>query len=233
MIISGFQPLSLLDYPGVICSIIFTQGCPFRCVYCHNPELIPAEAPDAHPAVKEEEVIDHLLRRKNIVEGVCITGGEPTVHPDLPDFINKLKRLGLLVKLDTNGLNPRMIEKLIKDRQVDFFAMDLKHTWERYAEVIGINQQKVIDNCRETFRLIQDSGIPHEFRTTVYSGLHGKEELEEIASQLREGERYALQEIRYAKTLTPGLERTVPLNLEAVAEGIRTKYPSLQIEVRS
>jgi pyruvate formate lyase activating enzyme len=233
MIISGFQPLSLLDYPGIICSIVFTQGCPFRCVYCHNPELIPAEAPDANSILKEEEIIDHLIRRKNIVEGVCITGGEPTVHPDLPDFIRKVKRLGMLVKLDTNGLSPRMIEQLIKDRQVDFFAMDLKHTWERYAEVIGINQQKVIDNCRETFRLIQDSSVPHEFRTTVYSGLHAKEELEEIASQLREGERYALQEIRYGKTLDPTLARTVPLNLEAVAQGIRTKYPYLQIEVRS
>lgn len=233
MIISGFQPLSLLDYPGIICSIVFTQGCPFRCVYCHNPELISIEAPNPNSILKEEEIIDHLIRRKNIVEGVCITGGEPTVHPDLPDFIRKVKRLGMLVKLDTNGLSPRMIEKLIKDRQVDFFAMDLKHTWERYQEVIGITQQKVIDNCRETFRLIQDSGVPHEFRTTVYSGLHGKEELEEIASQLREGERYALQEIRYGKTLDPTLARTVPVNLEAVARDIRTKYPCLQIEVRS
>lgn len=231
--ISGFQPLSLLDYPGIICSIVFTQGCPFRCVYCHNPELIPTKAPDANKVLKEEDVLEHLNRRKNIVEGVCITGGEPTVHPDLPDFIKKVKRLGMLVKLDTNGLTPRMIEKLIKERLVDFFAMDLKHTWERYSEVIGISQKNVIDNCRETFRLIQESSVPHEFRTTVYSGLHGKEDLEEIAGQLREGERYALQEIRYGKTLNPGLERTEPLDLSNVANSIRSNYPSLQVEVRS
>lgn len=233
MMISGFQPLSLLDYPGIICSIVFTQGCPFRCVYCHNPELIPTKAPDANKVLKEEDVLEHLNRRKNIVEGVCITGGEPTVHPDLPDFIKKVKRLGMLVKLDTNGLTPRMIEKLIKERLVDFFAMDLKHTWERYSEVIGISQKNVIDNCRETFRLIQESSVPHEFRTTVYSGLHGKEDLEEIAGQLREGERYALQEIRYGKTLNPGLERTEPLDLSNVANSIRSNYPSLQVEVRS
>lgn len=233
MIISGFQPLSLLDYPGIISSIIFTQGCPFRCVYCHNPELIPAQAPDASRVLKEEDILKHLNKRKHIVEGVCITGGEPTVHTDLPEFIKKVKRLGMLVKLDTNGLTPRMIEKLIKERLIDFFAMDLKHTWEQYSEVIGINQKNVINNCRETFRLIQDSPIPHEFRTTVYSGLHGKEDLEAIAEQLREGEHYALQEIRYGKTLNPTLARTKSLDLEDVANTIRNKYPLLRVEVRS
>lgn len=233
MIISGFQPLSLLDYPGVISSIIFTQGCPFRCLYCHNPELIPTQTADPDKVLKEEKILDQLYQRKHIVEGVCITGGEPTVHPDLPDFIRKVKRLGLLVKLDTNGLSPRMIERLIKERLVDFFAMDLKHTWERYSEVIGITQKSVIDNCRETFQLIQDSSVPHEFRTTVYSGLHRKEDLEEIADQLREGERYALQDIRYEKTLHPELPRTERLDLEAIAQGIRTKQPLLKVEVRS
>jgi pyruvate formate lyase activating enzyme len=233
MIISGFQPLSLLDYPGIIASIIFTQGCPFRCVYCHNPELIPIQTADADKIIKEEGLLEQLARRKQIVEGVCITGGEPTIHADLPDFIKKVKRLGMLVKLDTNGVNPRMIEKLIKERLVDFFAMDLKHTWERYSDVIGIRQKNVIDTCRETFHLIQDSSIPHEFRTTVYSGFHNTEDLEEIAGQLREGERYALQEIRYGKTLNPTLARTEPLDLESVANSIRSNHPLLQVEVRS
>ncbi len=233
MIISGFQPLSLLDYPGVISSIIFTQGCPFRCLYCHNPELIPVQITNPGNTLKEENILEQLYRRKHIVEGICITGGEPTVHADLPNFIKKIKRLGLLVKLDTNGLSPRVIERLIRERLVDFFAMDLKHTWGRYSEVIGIEQKSVIDNCRETFDLIQNSSIPHEFRTTAYSGLHTKEDLEKIASQLHEGERYALQDIRYEKTLNPTLARTKPLDLESVATDIRMKNPLLQVEVRS
>lgn len=233
MIISGFQPLSLLDYPGIICSIIFTQGCPFRCVYCHNPELIPVHAPNVNTLLKEEDVLEHLNRRKHIVEGVCITGGEPTVHPDLPEFIKKVKRLGMLVKVDTNGLTPRMVEKLIHEKLVDFFAMDLKHTWGRYSEVIGIHQKSVIDNCQETFHLIQDSAVPHEFRTTVYSAFHTREDLEEIAGQLREGERYALQQIRYEKTLKKPLTQTNPLDLELVASSIRRRYQLVQVEVRS
>lgn len=233
MIISGFQPLSLLDYPGVICSIVFTQGCPFRCVYCHNPELIPVQSASPEKAAMEETVLENLAKRKHIVEGVCITGGEPTVHADLPEYIKKIKRLGMLVKLDTNGVHPRMIEGLIKDRLVDFFAMDLKHVWDRYAEVIGINQKNVIDNCRETARLIQTSTIPHEFRTTVYSALHSEEDLLEIARQLPEGEHYAMQAIRYEKTLQPDLTKTPALDLELVAQRIRTKRPDLQIEVRA
>lgn len=233
MMISGFQPLSLLDYPGVISSIIFTQGCPFRCVYCHNPELIPHQTAHTDKTITEESVLDQLYRRKHIVEGVCITGGEPTIHPNLPDFIRKVKNLGLLVKLDTNGIHPRMVEGLIKERLVDFFAMDLKHTWERYSEVIGLSQKNVIDLCQETFHLIQDSTIPHEFRTTVYSGFHAKEDLEQIAAQLKEGEHYALQDIRYEKTLNPALRQTAHLDLEAIAQGIRTKFPSLELEVRS
>ncbi len=233
MMIAGFQPLSLLDYPGIICSIVFTQGCPFRCVYCHNPELIPNQSLDAKKMIEEETVFETLKQRKHIVEGVCITGGEPTVHPDLPEFIKKIKRLGLLVKLDTNGVDPRMIEDLLKQHLVDFIAMDLKHKWERYHEVIGINQQNVIDNCRETFRLIQASSTPHEFRTTVYPALHSEQDLQQIAEMLQDGERYALQEVRYEKTLKTDLARTKKLDLEAVAEHIRICRPGITVEVRT
>ncbi len=233
MIFAGLQPCSLIDYPGVIASTIFTQGCPFRCVYCHNPELIPVCTSDPDQPQKEEHVLEQLYQRRRIIEGVCITGGEPTIHADLPDFIKKVKRLGLLVKLDTNGIHPNMIERLIKDQLVDFFAMDLKHTWEHYSDVIGIDQSSAVNSCKNTFHLIQDSAIPHEFRTTVYSGLHGQEDLKAIASQLRPGERYALQDIRYGTTLNPILTRTPSLDLKKIADEIQTLYPMLHLEVRS
>lgn len=233
MIISGFQPLSLLDYPGIIASIIFTQGCPFRCVYCHNPELIPTQPINATQAYSEEAILDRLAKKKHIVEGVCITGGEPTVHHDLPLFIKKIKDLGLLVKLDTNGVHPRMAESLIDARLIDFIAMDLKHTWDRYADVIGIQQKNIVDNCRETFDIIQASSLPHEFRTTVYSGVHSGEDLEAIAAQLKDDESYALQDIRYDKTFEANLKKTPRLDLEAVAASIRAKQPALRLEVRT
>lgn len=230
MIISGFQPLSLLDYPGTVCSIIFTQGCPLRCVYCHNPELLPVKSANRIP---EDTVFSTLKKRKNVVEGVCVTGGEPTIHHDLPEFIKKLKDLGLQVKLDTNGVNPRMIEKLIQDKLVDFFAMDLKHTWERYSEVIGTSQNNIVANCQETFHLIQDSSIPHEFRTTVYPELHSENDLVKIANQLIHDEHYSLQGIRYQKTLVPNLPQSRELDLDKVSQRIRAKQPNLRVEVRT
>lgn len=233
MIIAGFQPLSLLDYPGIICSIVFTQGCPFRCIYCHNPELITVKPQKNEDTIPEATILETLRHRRNIIEGVCVTGGEPTLHPDLPEFLKKIKQLGLLVKLDTNGVNPQMVQKLIEERLVDYIAMDLKHTWECYAEVIDIPQKHVIENCQKTARLIQTSSVPHEFRTTVYPTLHREEDLLAIADQLYEGESYALQQIRYEKTRKPNLVQSSPLDLELIADRIRAKHPSLQIEVRA
>lgn len=233
MTIAGFQSLSLLDYPGIISSIIFTQGCPFRCVYCHNPELIPIKPLDPQSCIDEERVIERLKQRLRMIEGVCITGGEPTMHPDLPKFIKKIKELGLLVKLDTNGVHPRMIAELLRDHLVDFIAMDIKHSWEKYAQIIGINQKNVIDQCRETCDLIQNSGIAHEFRTTVYPALHSIQDLQHIAGQLNEGTHYALQEIRYEKTFETQLSKTKKMDLREVSRLIAEQYPQLHIEVRT
>ena len=233
MYFAGYQPLSLLDYPGVISAILFTQGCPFRCVYCHNPELIPITSAKPESLLTEEHILQELTKRKHIVEGVCITGGEPTIHQDLPAFIKKLKALGFLVKLDTNGLTPTMVQQLVDEKLVDYIAMDIKHTWERYAEVIKITQKQVINNCKKTFQIIQQSSIPHEFRTTVYSGLHAEKDLLEIADQLLPGDHYAMQEIRYKKMLDPTIPRTTPLDLYAIADTMRRNHPHLAIEVRA
>jgi pyruvate formate lyase activating enzyme len=201
-------------------------------VYCHNPELIPVCQPPTEKSIQPETIIDYLQKHLNVIEGVCITGGEPTIHPDLPELIQTLKRLGLRIKLDTNGLHPEMIQTLLDRRLVDFIAMDLKHAWNRYPAIIGINQPQVITNCERTFALIQASSIPHEFRTTVYSAIHSPDDLVEIADQLQDGERYVLQAIRFQKTLRPNLAQTPPHDLEHIIASIRSRRPLLQLETR-
>ncbi|MDP2630171.1 MAG: anaerobic ribonucleoside-triphosphate reductase activating protein [Candidatus Uhrbacteria bacterium] len=201
MNIAGVQALSLIDYPEKPCSIIFTQGCVFRCSYCHNPDLIPLDAPSV--AKTADEVIEFLSKRASFVDAVCITGGEPTLQTGLEEFIVRLKDIGLSVKLDTNGIRPDIISRLLEKKLVDYIAMDLKHRWEEYPAVIRISNQGIIDRCKETFPLIQSSGVPHEFRTTIMPGVHTREDFFSIAGQLVPGERYYIQKTVTKKTLEP------------------------------
>ncbi len=230
MRIAGLQPLSLLDYPGKVAALIFTQGCPFRCAYCHNPELIPVREGVDLP---ENEVLTRLEKRREFLDGVCVTGGEPTVHPDLPEFLSRLKALGLAVKLDTNGVHPRMMQRLLDAGLIDFVAMDLKHVWRRYGDVAGPSAGTAADNCRATQMLIGDSGVAHEFRTTVWSAVHAENDLLEIASGLPQGSHYALQRLRFGNVLDPGMRRGGVLDLDACAERIQAARPDLHIEVRA
>lgn len=230
MRIAGFQPLSLLDYPGVVASVVFTQGCPFRCAYCHNPDLIPLTG--QAPAWSEDTIVEEMRRHKKIADGVCVTGGEPTIHPDLPAFLARLKGEGFRVKLDTNGVNPAMIDALFRDRLVDYVAMDLKHAWRKYATVTGVEQARATENCERTFRLIQASGIPHEFRTTMYPGMHTEDEIVEISTQLNDGERYAVQPIRYGKTLDERLKTFPQVDTERLENRIRAARPDIELVIR-
>jgi len=230
MRIAGLQPVSLLDFPGRVAAIVFTQGCPLRCVYCHNPELIAARG---GPSIGAEAALERIGARRMFLDGVVVTGGEPTVHPDLPEFLASIKAIGLETKLDTNGVHPRMIERILKKGLVDYVAMDVKHVWERYPDVTARAQPAVAENCAETMRLLRASGVPCEFRTTVYPALHDVDDLLAIAEYLGPGDRFALQEIRYGKTLDPDLPRTGRPDLESVAERIRAARPGLMVEVRA
>lgn len=163
MLIGGFQKCSLIDYPGRVCAIIFTTGCNFRCPYCHNPELV---YPGLYPKpIPEKEILSFLARREGRLDAVTITGGEPALQTDLADFIMKVKKHGFLVKLDSNGSKPEVLENLINSKTVDYIAMDVKAPLQKYKTVTGsdIDPEKI----RESIELIMNSNTDYEFRTTV------------------------------------------------------------------
>lgn len=193
MRIGGFQKMTLIDYPGKIATTVFTVGCSFRCGFCHNPELvIPAKFPK--PNNMAEEFFQHLSRRKGKLEGVCITGGEPTIQPDIIEFIKKIKQMGFLVKLDSNGTQPEVLGKIIKEKLVDFIAMDIKSSPNRYPLATGIDFD--IKKIKKSVKLIMESGIDYEFRTTVVPGIHDEKDFEKIGKWIKGARAYYLQEYR-------------------------------------
>ena len=187
MKISGFQKVTLLDYPNKIAAIIFTQGCNFNCSYCQNSDLIPLK----EGWFKEEEILEYLKKRRKVLDGLVISGGEPTIQKDLIPFIKKVKKLGLLVKLDTNGSNPKVLEELINNNLVDYVAMDIKCTFLNYHEVIKGNAN--IENIKKSIKLLKQSSVSHEFRTTIIKSFHDMSKILKICEYLGNKERIYLQ----------------------------------------
>lgn len=230
MLIGGFQKLTLLDYPEKPSAMIFTQGCTFLCPFCHNPELI--YPPEGVKFIPEEEILDYLVEKKKMLDGLVITGGEPTIHKDLGVFIKKVKNIGIAVKLDTNGTSPETVERFLSEGIIDYFAMDLKHTWEKYNTIARSKKEGMIDDVQKTFLLIQSSGVPHEFRTTVFPGFHSEDDFVTIASYLKPGETYFLQDISYKHTLEKNLDESLHLDVSKITAKLKVKYPQLTIEDR-
>lgn len=197
MRIGAIQKFSMIDYPGKLSAIIFTQGCNFRCPYCHNPELVSSEL--FQEPLTEEEIFQFLETRKNKLDAVCITGGEPTMHLDLPTFIAKIKAMGFLVKLDTNGTNPQMLEELIAAELVDYLAMDIKAPLNSYSNVTKTEVD--ISVIKESIQIIEKSNVEYEFRTTIISTLHSEEDIIEMAKSLGKAKHYFLQKFVPTKTL--------------------------------
>jgi pyruvate formate lyase activating enzyme len=162
MKIGGFQPFTLTDYPGHVAAIVFTQGCNWRCPYCHNARLLPTDRPKRE-LIPETYVFDHLSTRRRQLDGLVITGGEPTIQEDLPRFIRRVRRLGLKIKLDTNGSRPGVIRQLLEENLLDYIAMDIKAPLEQYESVI--RRPVDADALQASMELIKNSSVPHEFRT--------------------------------------------------------------------
>ncbi|MBU2561498.1 MAG: anaerobic ribonucleoside-triphosphate reductase activating protein [Nanoarchaeota archaeon] len=206
MIIAGVERTSLVDWPEKICSTVFIAGCNFRCPFCHNPELVLPEEIEKIEAMTENELLTALVGRKRLIDGVCITGGEPLMSPDIVKLLHKIKDKGFAIKLDTNGSVPTLLKKLIEDKLIDYVAMDIKAPKERYDEVTGINAN--IRLIEESIKILKESSIDYEFRTTVVKGLLAKEDIIAIGEWIKGARAYYLQQFMSTeKTLSPEYRR--------------------------
>lgn len=196
MIISGFQKLTLLDYPEKTACLIFTQGCNFRCPFCHNKDLLCHSKGE----FQEEEIFNYLEKRKGLIDGVCITGGEPLLQPDIQNFISKIKDMGFLVKLDTNGSNPEKLQELLNLNLLDYVAMDIKNDFNDYLETSGILKFN-LDNIKKSIEIIKNSGIDYEFRTTIVKQLHNLDKILSICDYLGCDTKYYLQNYNDCETV--------------------------------
>jgi len=194
MLLGGLQKLTLIDYPGKVAMTVFTVGCNFRCPFCHNPELVFPDFGGATGSILEKEFFDFLKIRQEKIDGVCITGGEPTIQKDILEFMKKIKELGFLVKLDTNGSRPDVLKKALDQNLVDFVAMDIKNCLEKYNLTNGTETD--LERIKLSVEMIKNSRKEYEFRTTVVPGLHTKEDFDRIGEWLKGSKNYALQEYR-------------------------------------
>jgi pyruvate formate lyase activating enzyme len=201
MRIGGLTKSSLIDYPGKIAAVLHLAGCNLRCPFCHNPELVlPSCFQEPVPVA---EVMAFLERRRERLDGVVVSGGEPTIHDDLPELIANIKALGFALKLDTNGMHPEMLRCLLSDGLLDYIAMDVKAPLKTYASACG--KTVPVEKLRTSIWLIKNSGVRHEFRTTVVPGLHTVRELKAIADDIHGAECYAVQDFVSDRPLNPGL----------------------------
>ncbi len=185
--IAGFNKLSLLDYPGKMACIIFTKGCNFKCSYCHNSSLVLDKKT---PLISHEEIFNYLEKRKNVLEGVVISGGEPTIQKGLVEFITKIKEIGYKVKLDTNGSNPKVLKELIDKNLVDYVAMDLKNVFEKYN--LTTDSTVNINNIKKSIAILKEKKIDFEFRTTIVNEYHTLDDIKKLI-EYTSGYKYYLQ----------------------------------------
>ena len=207
MKIAYIEPLTLIDYPGEVACVLYTVGCNFHCPYCHNPELVDESAVVHFDIAKS---VSWLKSNSTLLDGVVITGGEPTIHSDLPSLIVEIKKLGLLVKLDSNGTNPEMLKRLIADNLLDYIAMDIKSPLLEYSQTV--NRPVNVENIKKSITLLMSSGVPYEFRTTLIKQLAPPEKVLEIAQLIKGADRYVLQKFVSTKVLNPQFRRKTTYN---------------------
>lgn len=216
MELGGFQKNTLIDYPGKVASIVFTIGCNFRCPFCYASELVLPKKIKNQPRVPIADFFDFIKKRKGLIDGIVICGGEPTMQKGLIEFIEKVKENGLKVKLDTNGYLPNILEKLFEKKLLDYVAMDIKSSKKKYKKYSGVNVN--ISKIEKSINLIKSSGIDYEFRTTVAPGIEKKDILE-IVDWIKPAKKYFLQEFSGQKELiNPKIQKLLVLNRSSLEE---------------
>ena len=229
MLISGLQKLTLLDYPGHVACTVFTAGCNFRCPFCHNAALVLPERIAGDPD-GAETVLQFLRRRQGILDGVAITGGEPLLHPDLPDFLRAIRDLGYSIKLDTNGSFPERLEKVVREGLVDRVAMDIKNSPALYAKTVGLREfdLKAVERSKD---FLLRGRVDYEFRTTAVKGLHTAESLTEAAEWIRGAAEYYLQQFKDSGDViaAEGLGAFSAEEMKSLAGRIRPVVPTVKL----
>jgi pyruvate formate lyase activating enzyme len=214
--IKGFLETSFVDWPGKICSVLFLPYCNLRCPYCHNAPLV--SHPEQFASIPIRDILDRLSSFQGWIDGICLTGGEPTLHTRLPLLIKEIRRKGFLVKLDTNGTHPRLLERLILEGQLDYVAMDVKAPLDplRYRRAAGVPVD--LDLIQESIEILKRSGVEYHFRLTLVPGIHKKEDIQMLADQLRAGKRLVLQNFNPENPLDPKLKGLFPFDLSMLRE---------------
>ncbi|MEW6662146.1 MAG: anaerobic ribonucleoside-triphosphate reductase activating protein [Bacillota bacterium] len=228
MVIRGIHKVSLVDFPGNICATVFVSGCNMRCPYCHNRDLVLE--PEGLPAIAGEEVLEFMVKRKGLLDGVCITGGEPTLQKDISIFTGRVKEMGFKVKLDTNGSNPRVLGQLLKSGLLDYVAMDIKAPPDRYREVTRSRVNP--EDIQASVYLLMTGNIDYEFRTTVVPGLITEEYLLSIAGWLAGARKYVLQQYKPGAALEAAFAVRHPYDacrLKAMAERVEGYFTKVEV----
>ncbi len=222
MLIGGVQKFSLIDYPGKIVATIFTVGCNFRCPFCHNPELVLTSQIKNQPKFSEIEFFNFLNSRKGFLDGVCITGGEPTIHNDLIDFLKRIKEKGYLVKLDSNGSRPNVLQRLLDNNLVDYLAMDIKTSKDKYSRATGVKID--LDKIEKSIALARQ--FPkYEFRTTVVPKIVEENDILKISQWLTGSNLYVLQQYHTNKTINSDYEKVLPYSNKTLKKMFEIAQP--------
>jgi pyruvate formate lyase activating enzyme len=226
VIFKGWQKTSLIEYPGRICTVLFTGGCNFRCPYCYNRKLVLGYR--KMPDIESEEVIDFLKCNPNLYQAVMVTGGEPTLKQDLPGFLRKVKELELFSGLESNGSNPDLLESLLKGRLIDFAAMDIKAPLaiEKYSQASGVRSSRLLARVERSIELIMSSALEYEFRTTVAPGITSRDDLLAIGRSIKGAKRYVLQQYVPGEVLNKQLNEVMRLSAAELLQ-VRDKLTGL------